>query len=203
MVKDKPMKPMIIDSKSLFDLAKAMPEWMEEYPHASTALGFAAAKHWNQVRKYTGEPYVFHCLDVMIRLYDHYKQNGLAVPENVLCAAALHDTVEDTNTGFQELAEEFGDDVAGLVFWLTDVCPQHWGNRAMRKRLECDRIAYAPLEAKIIKFHDIASNTESIEQHDPKFAQTYVPEKERILNAIGSISKRSLLLTMDGYSLVK
>ena len=172
------------------------PDWLRDYPSAAFALGFANQAHEGQFRKYTGEPYVFHCLDVMERLYELYRKHNLLVPEEMLCAAALHDTVEDTDTGFQEITEKFGKNVAALVFWLTDIAPKEWGNREQRKRLAAERIAYAPYSAKVIKYCDIMSNTDSIVEHDPKFAAVYVPEKCRILELIGDITLPALLDTV-------
>lgn len=166
------------------------PDWLHYPENAKVlrALQFAERAHEGQFRKYTGEPYVTHCLDVVVRLRDLYLKHGLLPPVDMLCAAALHDTVEDTDTSFQEITEEFGKEVAGLVFWLTDITPKEWGNRAVRKRLCAERIAYAPDSAKVIKSCDIGSNTDSIVQHDPKFAAVYVPEKCRILELIGDLS---------------
>lgn len=175
------------------------PGWLIQlnYADAMRALRFAEQAHEGQFRKYTGEPYVTHCLDVMERLRALYAKHNLVAPEAMLCAAALHDTVEDTDTSFQEITELFGIDVAGLVFWLTDITPKEWGNRATRKRLCAERIGYAPLSAKVIKFCDIASNTDSIVQHDPKFAAVYVPEKCRILELIGDLSWAALADTIE------
>lgn len=177
----------------------AYPGWLIQlnYSNAMTALRFAEQAHEGQFRKYTGEPYVTHCLDVMERLRALYAKHDLVVPENMLCAAALHDTVEDTDTSFQIIEDRFGADIAGLVFWLTDVSPKEWGNRAIRKRLCAERLAYAPDSAKVIKFCDIASNTDSIVQHDPKFAAVYVPEKCRILELIGDLTWARLADTID------
>ena len=172
------------------------PDWLAKYPRAVDALRFAALKHLGQVRKYTGEPYVYHCLDVMQRLYILYGMFGLEPPEDMLCAAALHDTVEDTETTYSELEAAFGPDITGMVFWLTDVSDHSWGNRALRKRIEAERINWAPDEARIIKTCDIGSNTTSIVAHDAKFAKTYLPEKQRVLDCIGLMTKARLMETI-------
>ena len=165
-----------------------IPVWLNTYPIALQALGYAAEAHRSQKRKYTGEAYVNHCLDVMIRVYNLYNSFGMDAPENMLAACAMHDTVEDTDTNYNDLELLFGKDITSLVFWLTDVCTKEHGNREVRKRLEAERLRYAPIEAKIIKFCDIASNTESIVAHDAGFAKTYLPEKQRILDVIGEIT---------------
>lgn len=171
-----------------------LPVWMKtgDYPLAVLAFGFADEAHKDQVRKYTGEPYVYHCLDVAQRLHDLYGDHGMHLPDVMVAAAALHDTVEDCGVSFQYLTAVFGKEVAGLVFWLTDVCPPTWGNRAQRKRLEAERMAFAPGQAQIIKYCDIMSNTASIEEHDAEFSKTYVPEKNRVLAIIGEMSAARL-----------
>lgn len=178
--------------------------WTRSYPLAVRAIRFAEQAHEGQYRKYTGEPYVNHCLDVMMRLCELYSKHGLVCPDYMLAAAALHDTVEDTEVSFQQLTEMFGEDITGLVFWLTDNEPKTWGNRATRKRLAAERISNAPFAAKVIKWCDIASNTNSIVENDPKFAAVYVPEKCRILELIGEFNRDDLAYsTMYTYEAVK
>ncbi len=179
-----------------------LPAWLSKYPMAAVALGYASVAHAKQTRKYTNEPYIHHCFDVMVRLRSLFHSCGVEVPDAMMAAAVLHDTVEDTDVTFQDLTETFGIDVAGLVFWLTDVCPHEWGNRATRKRLESEKLLHAPRAAQIIKFCDIISNTISIEQYDPGFAKTYVPEKMRMLEIIGDITLADLL-EVSAYQAVR
>ncbi|HEX5520206.1 MAG TPA: HD domain-containing protein [Longimicrobiaceae bacterium] len=79
------------------------------------ALLFAARKHAGQHRKGASRaPYMRHLTDVAARLY------GAGVrDEKLLQAALLHDTLEDTATTYDELAERFGADVADLVLEVT------------------------------------------------------------------------------------
>ena len=80
------------------------------------AKTFAIKKHANQYRKVSGEPYVNHVLQVgdLISTYKISKK----LPE-LIVAGILHDTLEDTNTTFVELATEFSPLVASLVLELT------------------------------------------------------------------------------------
>ncbi len=75
-------------------------------------LKFANSKHIGQKRK-TGELYIHHPIRVFI-LAEKFTQD-----KNVLSAALLHDCIEDTDTTLEEIAENFGPKVAGLVKELT------------------------------------------------------------------------------------
>ena len=88
------------------------------------AKDFAEAKHAGKVRKYTDTPYSEHLAAVVALLEEH----RINMP-NVLAAAWLHDTVEDTDTTIVEVADAFGEEVAELVYWLTDTDK---GNRSAR-----------------------------------------------------------------------
>ena len=86
------------------------------------ACAFAAERHSGQVRK-SGEPYVVHPLGVA-RICA-----GLRAETPVIVAALLHDTVEDTETTLEEIAAEFGDDVAVLVDGVTKLSRIHFDSR--------------------------------------------------------------------------
>ena len=74
---------------------------------------FARERHAPQKRKFSGEPYVNHPIRVR-DLVAEFSQD-----EELLCAALLHDTLEDTETSMDELRERFGCRVAELVSQLT------------------------------------------------------------------------------------
>ena len=81
------------------------------------AASFAALKHRKQVRKgHERYPYINHPIAVAELLAG---VGGVTDPV-ILMAAMLHDTVEDTSTTFEELAEAFGPEVAELVREVTD-----------------------------------------------------------------------------------
>lgn len=146
------------------------------------ALAFATLKHHGQVRKYTGEPYVTHCVAVA----EEVRRRG-GSPE-VVTAALLHDTLEDTETTGVELLDKFGPVVARLVEELTDeFTKQKYPelNRAQRKLAEAARLGQISASAKLIKLCDLADNTRSIVEHDPDFAVVYLREKAAVLEAMG------------------
>lgn len=141
---------------------------------------FATAAHAAvaQLRKYTMEPYIVHPAEVVsiVRSVPH--------TEAMLAAAWLHDTVEDTGVTLETIRAEFGDEVATLVGWLTDVSRPEQGNRATRKAIDRAHSAGAPAEAQTIKLADLISNTRSIMEHDEKFARTYLEEKRLLLEVM-------------------
>ena len=141
---------------------------------------FATAAHAAvaQLRKYTNEPYIVHPAEVVsiVRSVPH--------TDEMLAAAWLHDTVEDTGVTLETIRAEFGDKVAELVGWLTDVSRPDHGNRAARKAVDRAHSAAAPAAAQTVKLADLISNTRSILEHDQKFAKTYLEEKRLLLEVM-------------------
>lgn len=142
---------------------------------------FATAAHAAvaQLRKYTNEPYIVHPAEVASIV--------ATVPDatdEMIAAAWLHDVVEDTGVTLELVRAEFGDKVADLVGWLTDVSRPDHGNRAARKAVDRAHSAAAPAEAQTVKLADLISNTKSIMAHDEKFAKTYLEEKRLLLDVM-------------------
>lgn len=144
------------------------------------ALAFAKAAHEsvNQKRKYTGQDYIVHPIAVaeIVRSVTH--------TSDMIAAALLHDTVEDTPTELCDIDDEFGYDIAELVYWLTDVSKPSDGNRKVRKEVDRQHIAKAPVAAKTIKLADLIDNTSSIRELDPDFWRVYRHEKLRLLEVL-------------------
>lgn len=146
-----------------------------------TALLFATAAHGavGQVRKYTGEPYITHPIEVasIVKSVSH-------TPEMV-AAAYLHDVVEDTNVTLDIIAQHFGTTVAEYVQELTDPPKTaNSPNRKTRKAFVRDKLAFASAEVQTIKLADLISNSQSIVLHDPNFARTYLREKAELLEVL-------------------
>src|SRR6185369_12636958 len=81
------------------------------------ALAFAAHKHRDQRRKdAVASPYINH----PIALANVLANEGGVEDEQVLIAAILHDTIEDTETTAQELVREFGEEIASVVLEVSD-----------------------------------------------------------------------------------
>jgi (p)ppGpp synthase/HD superfamily hydrolase len=147
-------------------------------PLTYAAHHFAVTAHEGQKRKYTGEPYIKHPIAVM-RLVESVPHT-----EAMLCAALLHDTVEDTDAQIGTVRTLFGTEVADLVEMLSDVSKPEDGNRAVRKAIDRTHTAKASPAAKTIKLADLIDNTKSIVAHDPKFAKVYLEEKRLLLEAL-------------------
>lgn len=86
----------------------------EDLDTLKRAFEFACKAHKGQKRK-SGEPFVIHPVEVAIILAD------LHMDVETLCAALLHDTVEDSSTTKDEVAEEFGQSIADLVDGVTKI----------------------------------------------------------------------------------
>jgi (p)ppGpp synthase/HD superfamily hydrolase len=131
--------------------------------------------HGSQTRKYTGEPYIVHPVEVA-RLVA-----SAGFDEEVVAAAYLHDVIEDCGIDKGALALNFGCRVARLVDEVSDRSRPEDGNRALRKMLDRAHLAQASPEGKSIKLADLIDNTRSIVERDPNFAQVYLAEKRNLL----------------------
>jgi (p)ppGpp synthase/HD superfamily hydrolase len=147
-------------------------------PIVLDACAFATRMHAGQQRKYTGEPYVLHCLEVA-RIV---AEAGGSV--TMIAAALLHDVVEDTEASIEDVRSRFGEDIAQGVAWLTDVSRPGDGNRAVRKALDRDHLAQAPADMKTVKLADVISNTRSIVDHGDGFARVYLREIGDLLEVL-------------------
>lgn len=120
------------------------------------ALAFAAHKHRDQRRKDAeASPYINH----PIALANVLCNEGGIADVNVLCAALLHDTVEDTQTTPEELTEQFGKTIRDIVMEVTD---DKKLDKAERKLKQIEHAAHASYEAKLVKLADKISNLRDI-----------------------------------------
>jgi len=125
------------------------------------AARFAGEKHAHQRRKgAAAEPYVNHLIEVAGLV-----ATALAQPDtNLVMAALLHDTIEDTGTTKEELVEHFGADVADLVVEVTD---DKSLPKAERKRLQVENAPRKSARAQTIKLADKISNLRAILNSPP------------------------------------
>lgn len=124
-----------------------------------------------QRRKYTDEPYIVHPAAVVELV------RSVCDDEEMLAAAWLHDTVEDTPNTLNDIRSSFGERVASLVEMLTNRGAQAGQNRAARKLAHFQHTQQASPDAQTIKLADIIDNTRSIVHFDPHFARVYLIEK--------------------------
>lgn len=125
------------------------------------AISFAATKHRDQRRKdLAASPYINH----PIALANVLANEAGIDDERVLVAALLHDTVEDTETTEQELAKEFGQEIAGIVLEVTDdkALP-----KVERKRLQIEHAGTISRRAKLVKLADKICNLRDLASSPP------------------------------------
>lgn len=120
------------------------------------ALAFAARKHRDQRRKDAeASPYINH----PIALADVLANEGGITDVTVLCAAILHDTVEDTQTTAEELKAVFGQRIAATVLDVTD---DKSLDKETRKQRQVDHAPHISREAQLVKLADKICNLRDI-----------------------------------------
>jgi guanosine-3',5'-bis(diphosphate) 3'-pyrophosphohydrolase len=126
------------------------------------ALRFSADMHRYQRRKDEAQsPYINHPIEVAQLLW----QVGGVRDADVLLAALLHDTIEDTQTSPDEIRKLFGERVLALVLEVTDdkALP-----KAERKRLQIENAPHKSAGAKLIKLADKSCNVRDLAGSPPK-----------------------------------
>ena len=121
------------------------------------AVAFALRFHGGQ-RRPTGAPYAEHLLEALEVLV---RGAGVSDPD-VLCAAVLHDVVEDTPCTVGEVRSAFGDRVADMVGWVTIPDPEDGADKKAAKEAYLGRLADAPDDAILVKLADRASNVQTL-----------------------------------------
>lgn len=133
-----------------------MQESLQQLGLIIKATQFAADKHRNQRRKDAeASPYINHPIALASVLCNEGGVDDIVV----LCAALLHDTIEDTNTTSQELANAFGSAIMNVVLEVTD-------DKALAKEVRKEeQVRHAPhisTEAKLVKLADKICNLRDI-----------------------------------------
>ena len=120
-------------------------------PSWQRAASMAARFHAGQLRKDEATPYVAHPFRVAMAVRDLFGVDDPAV----LCAALLHDLIEDTTADYDDIHEAFGPEVADVVAVLTkDMRMQE----ADREAAYDEGLQAAPWQAKVIKLADVYDN---------------------------------------------
>ena len=126
------------------------------------AASFAAKQHRGQKRKGAdADPYINHPLEVANLLTD---VGGIEDPD-IITAALLHDTVEDTGVSHEEIEKEFGSAVARYVREVTD---DKSLPKQDRKRLQVEHAPHLSSGAKQIKLADKISNIRDVSASPPE-----------------------------------
>ena len=123
------------------------------------AIIFAVKAHAGTERRGKGYPYIVHPLEAVEIVAT------MTADQELLAAAALHDTVEDTEVTVDQIRAEFGERIAALVADESDTfeagVPEEdsWHSR---KRAAIERLARASHDAKIVALGDKLSNMRAI-----------------------------------------
>lgn len=134
---------------------------MSQVDKLVSACHFASVKHVNQRRKNKSkDPYINHPIEVMNILVKH----GV-VDVDTLCAAVLHDTVEDTGTTLEELESTFGEEVTKIVMECTD--DKSLG-KIDRKKLQIEHAHHISDKGKLVKLADKLSNIGNLVADPPE-----------------------------------
>ena len=123
------------------------------------AIVFAVQAHAGTERRGKGFPYIVHPLEAMEIVAT------MTADQELLAAAVLHDTVEDTSVTVAQLREEFGERIASLVASESDevhpgVCDEDSWHA--RKRAAIERLSRASRDAKMVALGDKLSNMRAI-----------------------------------------
>lgn len=139
----------------------AAPAPRESFAFVLAALRFAAAKHRHQKRKgEDGSPYLHHCIEVADTLAG---LGGVCDPE-LLAAAVLHDTLEDTDATPEELGAAFGERVRRIVEEVSD---DRSLPRDRRREIQVERAPTLSTEAKLVKLADKICNVGDVAHAPP------------------------------------
>jgi len=123
------------------------------------AIVFAVKAHAGTERRGKGYPYIVHPMEAVEIVAT------MTADQELLAAAILHDTVEDTEVTVEQLKAEFGERVASLVADESDVMPEGMTEEAswhQRKQAAIDRLSKASHDAKMVALGDKLSNMRAI-----------------------------------------
>jgi myo-inositol-1(or 4)-monophosphatase len=123
------------------------------------AIIFAVKAHAGTERRGKGFPYIVHPMEAVEIVAT------ITPDQELLAAAALHDTVEDTDVTVEQIRAKFGDRIAALVAAESDVMPEGQSEEdswRARKQAAISRLAAAPHDAKIVALGDKLSNMRAI-----------------------------------------
>jgi guanosine-3',5'-bis(diphosphate) 3'-pyrophosphohydrolase len=125
------------------------------------ALAFSANKHRNQRRKdVEASPYINHPIELARVLA---VEGGIS-NHRTLAAAILHDTLEDTETTYEELKRQFGRAIAEVVREVSD---DKTLSKADRKRLQIEHAKHLSRRARLVKLADKTCNVRDMASHPP------------------------------------
>jgi (p)ppGpp synthase/HD superfamily hydrolase len=155
------------------------------------ALNFAKKKHEGQFRADKKTPYITHPIRVAEILKKFKKSHRI---DELVAAALLHDTLEDTKTGIEEIRREFGETIALLVIELTN---DLWAIKTLgKKNYHCEKLSSVDKIsswALTIKLADRLDNVSDLKKvpKGKKWTQEYGKQTKEIVNYISKNRKLS------------
>ncbi len=146
------------------------------------AAQVAKTAHQGQRRKDKITPYILHPARVAARVTLH-----LNTTEEMIIAAWLHDTREDTSLSQDEIVSRFGLVVYKLIEDLTNPSKSSKEDRATRKKMDLLHLRHSSDQAKIIKLYDRLDNLQEMTTNDfsGNFIRMYAMESLDLAGTIG------------------
>lgn len=160
---------------------------MLNYTELLDVIIFATQKHKKQQRKGSSNtPYIVHPMQVAKILLEIGKIEDI----NIIKAAILHDTIEDTDTNPEEITELFGETVKNIVLEVTD---DKSLPKQERKELQVEKMSQKSMEAQTLKIADKICNLTDLINDPPKNWKIsrileYVDWAEKVVNKAQNIN---------------
>lgn len=155
----------------------------------NNALQFAKEKHKNQIRKFSKKTYIEHPLNVAKIILENKESHKI---EELISAAILHDTLEDTDTTTTELKKLFGELITSLVTQLTSNKKEI--NKLGKKEYLAEKMSNEKKMsswALVIKLADRLDNLSDINLMSENFKNKSIKETLFIINKIEETRKLS------------
>jgi len=172
---------------------------MNKVPQLLDALSFAAEKHQMQRRK---DAAASPCINHPIALARVLCNEGGVTEMNVLSAALLHDTIEDTNTTAEELRARFGKAIAGIVVAVTD---DKKLDKQTRKALQVEHAPHLSRAAKLVKLADKICNVRDVASTPPsdwplQRRQEYFDWAKRVVDGVRGVHAKLEAIFDSAYA---
>ena len=141
-------------------------------PRLLRAIAFAARAHRRQLRKDGQTPYVSHVFRVCLTVRHVFGVDD----DDVLAAAVLHDTIEDTNTDYDDIEKDFGREIAD---WVKALTKEKREREPQREKRYIKGLAAGPWQVKVCKLADVHDNLLDSEHFPaPQRAKTFRRARE-------------------------
>jgi guanosine-3',5'-bis(diphosphate) 3'-pyrophosphohydrolase len=138
------------------------------------AEDFARTKHLGQKRKLSNDPYIVHPIRVA-KIVSEFSDNPV-----LLMAALLHDTIEDTQTTYEDIKANFSDEVADMVMALTNDPEEK--ERMGKKEYLTKKMSLMDSDTLLVKLADRLDNVRDLNDSDLPWSRNYAVQTEYILD---------------------